>query len=326
MNSLSNERESAERIYMYKLLPAYLKGRYYSKIFDRSRDRICRLRKVLADRRSIEVLDLLLKSYTTIQNNSTTYYLRAAEPLSPEKSYSTQEGYLIQETKEMYFRDEIHHFKERFGIDRPIVLLDGGAYTGDTLLSAAEGIQEGLLPQIEYAYAFEPDPINYSYMQRILTDIPFPVETFNCGLDDHDGKEQFCWEGVRTRINTDGGIFGAGEAFAGQELPVINTGAFLESLQNRASLKEEVLSRFSKNQKPPNFIKLDIEGREREAILSASAYIRNHHPDLAISIYHRPEDLWDIPLMIHSIYDKYRIFIRHNSNYYTETVCHAICE
>jgi FkbM family methyltransferase len=271
-------------------------------------------------------LDLLLKSYTTIQNDSATYYLRAAEPLIPEKSYSTQEGYLIQETKEMYFRDEIHRFKERFGVGRSLVLLDGGAYNGDTLLSVAKGIQEGSLPQVEYAYAFEPDPINYSYMQRILNNLPFTVETFNCGLDDHDGKEQFCWEGVRTRINTDGGIFGAGETFDGQELPVINTGTFLESLQNRTSFQEEALSSFSKNQNLPNFIKLDIEGREREAILSAAAYIRNHHPDLAISIYHRPEDLWDIPLMIYSICDKYKIYIRHNTNYYTETVCHAICE
>jgi FkbM family methyltransferase len=44
----------------------------------------------------------------------------------------------------------------------------------------------------------------------------------------------------------------------------------------------------------PNFIKMDIEGAEMEALAGMVTLIRNHRPHLAISVYHKPSDLWTI--------------------------------
>lgn len=68
------------------------------------------------------------------------------------------------------------------------------------------------------------------------------------------------------------------------------------------------------------FIKMDIEGAELEAIDGAKETIAKYHPKLAISVYHRPSDIWEIPKKILSIYDGYKIYLRH----YTESVYETV--
>lgn len=46
---------------------------------------------------------------------------------------------------------------------------------------------------------------------------------------------------------------------------------------------------------------MDIEGAEYEALLGARDIIFKYRPGLAISLYHRPADLWRIPLLINEI-------------------------
>lgn len=74
----------------------------------------------------------------------------------------------------------------------------------------------------------------------------------------------------------------------------------------------------------PSFIKMDIEGSELMALDGLSKTIGKYRPTLAICAYHQPDDLWEIPLMIHSINDRYKIILRHHSYETTETVCYAM--
>ena len=46
---------------------------------------------------------------------------------------------------------------------------------------------------------------------------------------------------------------------------------------------------------------MDIEGAEYEALLGARGTISKYRPGLAISLYHRPADLWQIPLLINEM-------------------------
>ena len=74
---------------------------------------------------------------------------------------------------------------------------------------------------------------------------------------------------------------------------------------------------------PVSFIKMDIEGAETEAIKGASTIIKEHRPALAISIYHKPSDLWEIPLLIHSLNPDYSFFISQHAAILTETVLYC---
>ena len=81
---------------------------------------------------------------------------------------------------------------------------------------------------------------------------------------------------------------------------------------------------FKNNKGKPTFIKMDIEGSEKEAIIGAQSIILESAPKLAICVYHELEDLWEIPSLILNIRDDYVIYLRHHSMEHTETVCYAI--
>ncbi len=59
------------------------------------------------------------------------------------------------------------------------------------------------------------------------------------------------------------------------------------------------------------FLKMDIEGAEQDALLGCSRILREHHPKLAICIYHGYDDIWQIPTLIDNIAPGYQFYIRH---------------
>ncbi len=73
-----------------------------------------------------------------------------------------------------------------------------------------------------------------------------------------------------------------------------------------------------------SMIKMDIEGAELEALKGAEETIKRDHPVLAISIYHKPEDILDLPDCILSIYGEYRFYLRHYSFSWYDTVLYAL--
>lgn len=76
--------------------------------------------------------------------------------------------------------------------------------------------------------------------------------------------------------------------------------------------------------KKVTFIKMDIEGAEKEALIGASKTIGNYKPKLAICIYHKPQDVWEIPGLILELNPKYRFYVRHYSLYDPETILYAV--
>ena len=73
------------------------------------------------------------------------------------------------------------------------------------------------------------------------------------------------------------------------------------------------------------FIKMDIEGAELNALKGAKETIIKNKPRLAICIYDKPKDIYEIPEYILSLVPEYRFWIRHYTSNNWETVLYAKC-
>ena len=72
-----------------------------------------------------------------------------------------------------------------------------------------------------------------------------------------------------------------------------------------------------------DFIKMDIEGSELDALCGAEASLRRWRPRLAISIYHRPEDYFSIIRYLSMLDLGYRFYLDHYTIHSEETVLYA---
>ena len=72
------------------------------------------------------------------------------------------------------------------------------------------------------------------------------------------------------------------------------------------------------------FLKLDVEGAEMKALQGAKNTIMKNKPRLAVCIYHKPEDIIEIPAHLLSLNPDYYFYIRYYNFSYNETVLYAI--
>lgn len=78
--------------------------------------------------------------------------------------------------------------------------------------------------------------------------------------------------------------------------------------------------------KKVDYIKMDIEGAEADAIRGAKTLIRENRPKLMISAYHKVSDLWEIPVIIKEICSDYKIYVGHAPGVSTEIEFYCIAE
>ena len=71
------------------------------------------------------------------------------------------------------------------------------------------------------------------------------------------------------------------------------------------------------------YVKMDIEGAELDALHGMEKMIKRDKPKLAISIYHKPEDFWEIPLFIYKMVPEYNFILRHHHHRMHETILYA---
>lgn len=79
----------------------------------------------------------------------------------------------------------------------------------------------------------------------------------------------------------------------------------------------------ARNLKTVNFIKFDIEGAEKDALLGAKETIRQHKPTLAVSVYHKSEDIIELPRMIKTLCPEYKLYLRGVCLNYGESILFA---
>ena len=150
---------------------------------------------------------------------------------------------------------------------------------------------------LEKVFAFEPDSQNFHRMRENKERYHLPqAELHNCGTWSQKGKLRFRADATTgARLDVEG-----------------NISVDVDTIDNIVG--EEKIT----------FIKMDVEGAELESLKGASSTIKKDKPKLAICIYHKPEDLVEIPLYIKSLVPDYRLYVRHLSNVYLETVMYAV--
>lgn len=75
-----------------------------------------------------------------------------------------------------------------------------------------------------------------------------------------------------------------------------------------------------------DFIKMDIEGAEFNALLGAKETVFAHRPKLAICLYHNPKDFHEIPRLIDSWGLGYKFYLNHHYMNQWETVLYAVAD
>ena len=193
-------------------------------------------------------------------------------------------GYVESLTNRQYFDlPELPHVEEE-------VFVDAGCFDGESVKNFVKWSQ-GRYKEI---YSFEPDNDCYRECKEILNGVT-NCTLINKGLWNSEATLSFKATG-----KSDSTICEDGET-------IIYTCRLDEELKD----------------KRVTFIKMDIEGAEREALRGAEKIIREQKPKLAISIYHKKEDIWEIPGIILEMNPDYKFYIRHYSLRDAETVLYA---
>ena len=68
---------------------------------------------------------------------------------------------------------------------------------------------------------------------------------------------------------------------------------------------------------------MDVEGAEQNALRGAEGVILKQRPLLAVSIYHKAPDIWDIPHYLKRLLGNCRIHFRHHTGLFYDTICYA---
>ncbi len=167
-----------------------------------------------------------------------------------------------------------------------ISFLDGGGYVGDTLPQIIDNF-----PDFKEIYLVEPNLLHINIAKRDFGDIE-NIHFINCGLSNivNDSLD------THTEENNCNHNYQA---------------VHLNTIDN--IIKDKI-----------DFIKLDIEGAEQDAIEGAKETIKKYTPILAICIYHKAEDWYKVPQKVLAINDNYKIYLRHYMEGIFETVMYFI--
>ena len=69
---------------------------------------------------------------------------------------------------------------------------------------------------------------------------------------------------------------------------------------------------------------MDVEGYEEHVLLGAEKIIRNQHPVMAVSVYHKKADIWRLPGLLLEYNKDYCFYMRHYSAANGDTVLYAV--
>ena len=182
------------------------------------------------------------------------------------------------------------------------IFLDAGAYCGDTIEKFIYK-NFGVFTKI---YAFEPGKKQFNAMNKRLERLKNEwaiddnkIEVINMGLSDKLKSVNFLESNILTYCKA------------------TDSNEYINKMEFTSV--DEYLDTSS----PITFLKADIEGEELNMLKGAENTIKKYKPKMAISVYHRPDDLFSIFEYIKKLVPEYAFFLRHHSISFDETVLYC---
>jgi FkbM family methyltransferase len=163
---------------------------------------------------------------------------------------------------------------------KSISYVDCGAYNGDTYIDLMD--QQSI--NCDQAFLMEPDPENFNALVSNVTARKGSQSVICLPLAAADKYSILTFssgQGEGGAIGVNGNMHIAAVA--------------LDQLLSKA---------------PINFIKLDVEGAEAQVLKGARSIIERNRPTLALSLYHNPQDIWELPELLFQMCFEYNLFIR----------------
>ena len=203
-------------------------------------------------------------------------------------------------TNDLYYIKEIASYSDQYfpkiiNLCDNEIFVDVGAFDGDTLKIFLKKTRKH---KSIIAIAFEPDKDSYKKLNEIHGGYWQEIEFYNNAVSDSN-----------TTI-----YFNGGKGIQSHVSPFL-TDTLIEAI---------TLDSFFQNKDKPTYVKMDVEGSESAIIKGAKKIISENLPKLAISVYHRSDDLWVIPRLINSITPNYEFYLRHHGHNICETVLYCL--
>ena len=171
------------------------------------------------------------------------------------------------------------------------IVLDCGTYTGNTSLYFSRKVGDA-----GHVYGFEAAPATFEKYRRNMSG-KANVTPIQAAVCDFSGQTRFAGDAANAAIREDG---------------VTVAALSLDDFCERRGLARV------------DFIKMDIEGAEADALEGARRIIGKYTPQMAVSAYHQEDDIIRLPGLILDINPTYRFKLRHFSPVECETVLFCI--
>ena len=153
-------------------------------------------------------------------------------------------------------------------------------------------------------YSFDPVEDNLEVLEENVKIFPYKnIDIFPCGLSDKNK------DGTPIRLNSYAPGF---NIFAAEMNNIRLPLRTIDYLVDSGEIEKI------------NFLKLDVEGSEMATLRGARNSIDRFKPKLAISIYHKPDDFFEIINYIKENHKYYKLYVDHYTVHREETVVYGL--
>ncbi|MBB5337550.1 FkbM family methyltransferase [Pectinatus brassicae] len=253
---------------------------YFRKVFGEDYNMIFALNNIMSVKpcldRFFQNLDKIYQVYSLFDEKSKEIYL------------SVLKSYISLDITDRIFDEGAQYFLDGYTVTDNDIVIDAGAFDGRTAWDFFSAMRKS-----GKVYSFEMNEDNLKKIDDFLGNAEKNIVIENMGLGKIDEEVSYLPRGAATTYRNSTNDHDTKKA-------VITT---LDSYSANNKLEKI------------DFIKMDIEGAELDALKGAKDSIQKWKPKMAICLYHIFEDLWEIPLYIKELNSQYKFAFRQYACY-----------